>query len=135
VVSSVAIACGPFVRVNCAALPEQLLESELFCHEKGSFTGADRTRIGRFEHANGGTVFLDEVADMSRFTQGKVLRVIQEKEFVLFREDLFFRLNVVAIRLPPLRERNGDIALLIQFFLKSTLPRWARRSGASNRGR
>jgi DNA-binding NtrC family response regulator len=138
---------GPFVRVNCAALPEQLLESELFGHEKGSFTGADRTRIGRFEHANRGTIFLDEVADMSLFTQGKVLRVIQEKEFErlgsnepvktdvriisatnrnlmdlmsrgLFREDLFFRLNVVTIRLPPLRERNGDIALLIQFFLK-----------------
>jgi DNA-binding NtrC family response regulator len=138
---------GPFVRVNCAALPEQLLESELFGHEKGSFTGADKTRIGRFEYANGGTIFLDEVADMSLFTQGKVLRVIQEKEFErmgsnetvktdvriisatnrslmdlmsrgLFREDLFFRLNVVSIRLPPLRERNGDIVLLIQFFLK-----------------
>ncbi|MCX7029674.1 MAG: sigma-54 dependent transcriptional regulator [Spirochaetes bacterium] len=138
---------GHFVRVNCAALPEQLLESELFGHEKGSFTGADRMRIGRFEHANGGTIFLDEVADMSLFTQGKVLRVIQEKEFErlgsnetvktdvriisatnrslmdlmsrgLFREDLYYRLNVVTIRLPPLRERNGDIALLIQFFLK-----------------
>ena len=137
---------GHFVRVNCAALPEQLLESELFGHEKGSFTGADRLRIGRFEHANGGTIFLDEVADMSLFTQGKVLRVIQEKEFErlgsnetvktdvriisatnrnlmdmmrrsLFREDLYYRLNVVTIRLPPLRERNGDIALLIQFFL------------------
>ena len=138
---------GPFVRVNCAALPEQLLESELFGHEKGSFTGADRMRIGRFEHADGGTIFLDEIADMSLYTQGKVLRVIQEKEFErlgsnatvktdvriisatnqnlmdmmrrgVFREDLYYRLNVVTIRLPPLRERGGDIALLIQFFLR-----------------
>jgi DNA-binding NtrC family response regulator len=138
---------GPFVRVNCAALPEQLLESELFGYERGAFTGADRMRIGRFEHSNGGTIFLDEIADMSLYTQAKVLRVIQEKEFErlgsnetvktdvriisatnrdllqrmqegLFREDLYYRLNVVTIRLPPLRERNGDIALLIQFFLK-----------------
>jgi len=138
---------GRFVRVNCAALPEQLLESELFGHERGAFTGADRQRIGRFEHANGGTIFLDEIADMSLYTQAKVLRVIQEKEFErlgsndtvkvdvriisatnqdlmqrmqqrLFREDLYYRLNVVTIHLPPLRERNGDIGLLIQFFLK-----------------
>ena len=138
---------GPFVRVNCAALPEQLLESELFGYEKGAFTGADRLRRGRFEHADGGTIFLDEVADMSLYTQAKVLRVIQEKEFErlgsnetvktdvriisatnknlmdlmrrsLFREDLYYRLNVVTIRLPPLRERNGDIGLLIQFFLR-----------------
>jgi DNA-binding NtrC family response regulator len=138
---------GHFVRVNCAALPEQLLESELFGHERGAFTGADRQRIGRFEHANGGTIFLDEIADMSLYTQAKVLRVIQEKEFErlgsndtvkvdvriisatnqdlmqrmqqrLFREDLYYRLNVVTIHLPPLRERNGDIGLLIQFFLK-----------------
>ena len=138
---------GPFVRVNCAALPEQLLESELFGHEKGSFTGADRQRAGRFEHADGGTLFLDEVADMSLFTQAKVLRVLQEKEFerlgsnepvktdvrILsatnkdlaermrhgeFREDLYYRLNVVTIRLPPLRERGGDVGLLAQFFLK-----------------
>jgi DNA-binding NtrC family response regulator len=138
---------GPFVRVNCAALPEQLLESELFGYERGAFTGADKTRVGRFEHANGGTIFLDEVADMSLFTQAKVLRVIQEKEFErlgsnqtvktdvriisatnkdlmeqmregMFREDLYYRLNVVTIRLPPLRERDGDIGLLIEFFMK-----------------
>jgi DNA-binding NtrC family response regulator len=123
------------------------LESELFGYEPGAFTGAERRRIGRFEHADGGTIFLDEVADMSLFTQAKVLRVIQEKEFERlgsnetvksdvrlisatnrdlvelmqrgeFREDLYYRLNVVTIRLPPLRERSGDIGLLIQFFLK-----------------
>jgi DNA-binding NtrC family response regulator len=138
---------GPFVRVNCAALPEPLLESELFGYEKGAFTGADKTRVGRFEHADGGTIFLDEVADMSLLTQAKVLRVLQEKEFErvgsnesrktdvrvisatnkdifkmmregLFREDLFYRLNVVTIRMPPLRERESDIGILIQFFLK-----------------
>jgi DNA-binding NtrC family response regulator len=138
---------GSFVRVNCAALPEQLLESELFGYEKGAFTGADRLRIGRFEQADGGTIFLDEVADMSLFTQAKVLRVIQEKEFErlgssrtvktdvriisatnkglmelmrqgLFREDLYYRLNVVTVHLPPLRDRDGDIGLLAQFFLK-----------------
>jgi DNA-binding NtrC family response regulator len=138
---------GPFVSVNCAALPEQLLESELFGYEKGSFTGADRMRVGRFEHANGGTIFLDEVADMSLVTQAKLLRVIQQKEFErlgsnvtiktdvrilsatnkdlpdmmrkgLFREDLFYRLNVIALRLPPLRERAGDISLLLLYFLK-----------------
>ncbi len=138
---------GPFVRVNCAALPEQLLESELFGYEKGAFTGADKTRIGRFEHADSGTIFLDEVADMSLLTQAKVLRVLQEREFERlgsnqtrktdvriisatnkdlfqlmregsFREDLFYRLNVVTLRIPSLREREGDIGILIQFFLK-----------------
>ncbi|HOX33264.1 MAG TPA: sigma-54 dependent transcriptional regulator [Spirochaetales bacterium] len=138
---------GPFIRVNCAALPEQLLESELFGHEKGAFTGADRMREGRFERADGGTIFLDEVADMSLMTQAKVLRVLQEKSFERlgssepvktdvrvisatnrdltermregqFREDLFYRLNGVTIRLPPLRAREGDLALLVQFFLK-----------------
>jgi len=138
---------GPFVRVNCAALPEQLLESELFGYERGAFTGAEKLRIGRFEQANKGTIFLDEVADMSHYTQAKVLRVLQEKEFErlgssetvrtdvriisatnknllelieknLFREDLFFRLNVVSIHLPPLRERGDDLRLLTQFFLK-----------------
>jgi DNA-binding NtrC family response regulator len=136
-----------FVRVNCAALPEQLLESELFGYEKGAFTGAEKLRIGRFEQADGGTIFMDEVADMSLFTQAKILRVLQEKEFErvgsnetvksdvriisatnknlveqmekgLFREDLYYRLNVVTIHLPPLRERDGDIKLLIRFFLK-----------------
>jgi DNA-binding NtrC family response regulator len=138
---------GPFVRVNCAALPEQLLESELFGYEKGAFTGADSRHQGRFEFADRGTIFLDEVADMSPYTQAKVLRVIQEKEFErlgsnvtvksdvriisatnkdlmtrlrqnLFREDLYYRLNVIAIRLPPLRERGSDVALLVQFFVK-----------------
>ena len=138
---------GPFVRVNCAALPEQLLESELFGYEKGAFTGADKLRIGRFEQADRGTIFLDEIGDMSAFTQAKVLRVLQEKEFERlgsnrtvrvdvrlisatnkdlpkeieagrFREDLYYRLNVVSIELPPLRERMGDIPLLARFFLK-----------------
>ncbi len=136
-----------FVKVNCAALPEHLLESELFGHEKGAFTGADRQRIGRFEQADGGTIFLDEIADMNLTTQAKVLRVIQEKTFERlgsnktikvdvriiaasnkdllseikegkFREDLFYRLNVVTIYIPPLRERRGDILLLTYFFLK-----------------
>jgi transcriptional regulator with PAS, ATPase and Fis domain len=140
-------ASGPFVRVNCAALPEQLLESELFGYERGAFTGAEKLRIGRFEQANKGTIFLDEVADMSHYTQAKVLRVLQEKEFErlgsnesvktdvrilsatnkdlleqmekgLFREDLYYRLNVVSIHLPPLRERGDDVQLLTQFFLK-----------------
>ena len=140
-------ASGPFVRVNCAALPEQLLESELFGYERGAFTGAEKLRIGRFEQANKGTIFLDEVADMSLYTQAKVLRVLQEKEFErlgssetvktdvrlisatnkelleliekkLFREDLYFRLNVVSIHLPPLRQRGDDLRLLTQFFLK-----------------
>ncbi len=143
---------GPFVSVNCAALPEQLLESELFGYEKGAFTGADRMRVGRFEHANGGTIFLDEVADMSLVTQAKLLRVLQQKEFerlgsnttvktdvrILsatnkdlmrlmregqFREDLFYRLNVISIRLPPLREREGDISLLLLYFLKRSSSR------------
>lgn len=136
-----------FVRVNCAALPEYLLESELFGHEKGAFTGADKQRIGRFEQAAGGSIFLDEVGDMSLTTQAKILRVIEEKEFERvgssktikvdvriitatnkdlvkeieegnFREDLFYRLNVVNIFIPPLRVRKGDIILLTYFFLK-----------------
>jgi DNA-binding NtrC family response regulator len=137
----------PLITVNCGAIPEELLESELFGHEKGAFTGAIRTRIGRFELAQGGTIFLDEIGDMSPVLQVKMLRVIQEKEFeriggvktiqadvriiaatnqnlekaVLekkFREDLFYRINVIPIHLPPLRERGPDIAILANHFLR-----------------
>lgn len=137
---------GPFVAVNCAALSESLLESELFGHEKGAFTGADRQRTGRFEQANGGTLFIDEVGDIPLSTQVKLLRVLQEREFERvggnetikvdvrviaatnkdleemvendeFREDLFYRLNVISIRIPPLRERRGDISPLISHFI------------------
>ena len=136
-----------FVRVNCAALPEQLLESELFGHEKGAFTGAEKQRIGRFEQADGGSILLDEIGDMSLTTQAKVLRVLEEMEFERvgssktigvdvriiaatnkdllkeiegnrFRDDLYYRLNVITIDVPPLRERKGDIILLAYFFLK-----------------
>jgi len=136
-----------FVKVNCAALQENLLESELFGHEKGAFTGADKQRIGRFEQADGGTLFLDEVGDMSPNTQAKILRVLQEHEFERlggtrtlrvdvrvitatnrnlahmvahgqFREDLYYRLNVVSIDMPPLRERKEDIRELASFFLR-----------------
>jgi len=138
---------GPFLTINCAAIPENLLESELFGHEKGAFTGADRRRIGKFEQCNGGTVFLDEVGDMSPMTQAKTLRLLQEQRFerlggnetvttdvrILaatnqdlatlvaqgkFRQDLFYRLSVFTIRLPPLRERNDDLALLVQHYLR-----------------
>jgi two-component system nitrogen regulation response regulator GlnG len=137
----------PFLAINCAAIPEQLLESELFGHEKGAFTGADRQRIGKFEQCNGGTIFLDEVGDMSPLTQTKVLRVLQEQRFERvggsetvrtdvrliaatnadlerlvtaerFRGDLYFRLNVFTIHVPPLRERSSDLALLVKFYLK-----------------
>ena len=141
---------GPLVSVNCAALPETLLESELFGHERGAFTGADARRIGRFEEANGGTLFLDEIGDMSGATQAKLLRALQEQEFhrlggtrVLrtdarivsatnqdleqairegrFREDLFFRLNVIRIHLPPLRERSEDLIALAHHFLQRSV--------------
>ena len=132
--------------VNCAAIPETLLESELFGHERGAFTGADARRIGRFEQANRGTLFLDEIGDLTPGTQAKLLRVLQEKSFqrvggketiqvdvrviaathcdlegaILekkFREDLFYRLTVVVITLPPLRERKEDIPELVKYFL------------------
>ena len=138
----------PFITVNCAAIAETLLESELFGHEKGAFTGADRRRDGRFRQAHGGTIFLDEIGEMSMSMQAKLLRVLQEKEIqrvggdevlsvdvrVLaatnrdlqkeieesrFREDLFYRLNVVSLHVPPLRERREDIPLLAQHFLVS----------------
>jgi two-component system response regulator AtoC len=136
-----------FVKVNCAALPENLLESELFGHEKGAFTGAHRQRVGRFEQADGGTIFLDEIGDMGMSTQAKILRVLQEQQFErlggtqtinvdvrvitatnkhlsdlmaagTFREDLFYRLNVVTIDLAPLRQRGEDIEPLVKFFLR-----------------
>ncbi len=137
----------PFIAINCAAIPETLLESELFGHEKGAFTGAYIQRIGRFEHCHGGTLFLDEVGDMPLATQAKILRIIQTGAFERvggntpvsvdvriiaatnralevavakkeFREDLFYRLNVVRIHMPPLRERRSDIKLLVNFFIK-----------------
>ncbi|MBM3845353.1 MAG: sigma-54-dependent Fis family transcriptional regulator [Verrucomicrobia bacterium] len=137
----------PFLAINCAAIPENLLESELFGHEKGAFTGATHQRIGKFEQCHNGTLFLDEIGDMSLPTQTKILRVLQSGTFERvgssqsftvnvrviaatnkplenavarreFREDLFFRLNVVRIHLPPLRERRQDIPLLVDYFLK-----------------
>jgi PAS domain S-box-containing protein len=137
---------GPFIKVNCAALSESLLESELFGHVKGAFTGADRTRVGRFEAANSGDIFLDEIGDLPLSTQIKLLRVLQEKEIekvgdhrplaidvrILaatnqdlstlmeegrFREDLYYRIGVIPIHLPPLRQRREDIPLLIESFI------------------
>jgi two-component system nitrogen regulation response regulator NtrX len=139
-------AAGPFVKVNCAAIPTELLETELFGHEKGSFTGATGTRRGKFELADGGTIFLDEVGDLHGASQAKLLRVLQEGEFhrvggeqiirvsvrvisatnrdlaslvaqEKFREDLYYRLSVVPIRVPALRERPHDIRLLARYFL------------------
>jgi DNA-binding NtrC family response regulator len=136
----------PFIALNCAALPETLIESELFGHEKGSFTDATARRVGQFELANSGTLFLDEIGDLSATTQAKLLRVLQEREFTriggvqsikvdvriiaatnknldelvrkgLFREDLYYRINVIALYLPPLRNRGEDIALLARHFL------------------
>lgn len=137
----------PFVEVNCAAIPEDLIESELFGHEKGSFTGATEKKRGKFDLAHEGTIFLDEVADMSLKAQAKILRILQEKKFervggntliptdvrVLaatnkdleqemeagrFRQDLYYRLNVIPLRVPPLRERKEDIPVLVNWFLK-----------------
>ena len=137
----------PFLAINCAAIPENLLESELFGHEKGAFTGASNQRIGKFEQCNRGTIFLDEIGDMTLATQTKILRVLQSGAFERvggnqpikvdvrviaatnkpleaavaskqFREDLFYRLNVVRVALPPLRERRDDVRLLVNYFLK-----------------
>ena len=136
----------PFLAINCAAIPEQLLESELFGHEKGAFSGADRKRIGKFEQSHGGTIFLDEVGELAPLMQAKILRLIQEQQFErvgggetiqtdvrliaatnanleamtvsgAFRKDLFFRLNVFSLELPPLRERGDDLNLLIKHFV------------------
>ncbi|MBT8332131.1 MAG: sigma 54-interacting transcriptional regulator, partial [Deltaproteobacteria bacterium] len=144
----------PFIKVNCAALNENLLESELFGHEKGSYTGADRTRIGRFEGAHEGTIFLDEIGDIPLGIQVKLLRVLEEKEIErvgdhkpipvnvriisatnkdledlitqeIFREDLFFRINVFPLRCPPLSERLDDIHLIVQHFIEQN----AEKSG------
>ncbi|QLE42026.1 sigma-54-dependent Fis family transcriptional regulator [Nostoc sp. C052] len=140
---------APLVKVNCAALPEHLLEAELFGHEKGAFTGANHLRIGRFEQANSGTIFLDEIGELSLTIQGKLLRVLQDCSFERlgsnqthtvnvriiaatnrnlelmvrqnqFREDLFYRLNVVRLELPPLRDRPEDLEQLTQHFLSTT---------------
>jgi len=145
---------GPFIKFNCAALPESVIESELFGHEKGSFTGASGLRKGRFEEANGGTVFLDEVGELSLPMQAKLLRVLQEKTFErvggnitikvdlrilaatnrdladmvskgTFREDLFYRLNVFPITIPPLRDRGNDIVALADYFV----PHFAKEMG------
>ncbi|NWG14613.1 MAG: sigma-54-dependent Fis family transcriptional regulator [Acidobacteria bacterium] len=147
---------GPFIEMNCAAIPEDLIESELFGHVKGSFTGASEDKEGKFAQADGGTLFLDEVGDMSAKTQAKVLRVLEEQRFtpvggsapvtvdvrviastnkVLereielgnFREDLYYRLNVIPFQLPPLRERKEDIAELTGYFLGDFAGRYGRR--------
>ncbi|NFG22368.1 sigma-54-dependent Fis family transcriptional regulator [Clostridium botulinum] len=137
---------GPFIRVNCAAIPENLIESELFGHEKGSFTGAIKRKLGKFELSNGGTIFLDEIGEMDKNTQAKILRVLQYKEFQRvggeetikvdvrviaathrnleemvksgeFREDLYYRLNVIPILIPSLKDRSEDIPLLVNHFI------------------
>jgi len=149
---------GPFVKIDCTALPEGLLESELFGYKRGAFTGADRDKPGRVENAENGTLFLDEISDLTMPLQAKVLRLIQEHRFErlgenktrsvdvrilaatnrdlekeiergAFRRDLFYRLNVVPIELPPLREREGDVLLLATRLLERTCERYERRSG------
>ncbi len=154
---------GPFIPVNCAAIPETLLESELFGYEKGAFTGANQSKGGRFEEAEGGTIFLDEIGDMSLPLQAKLLRVLQDKKvrrlggrdeievdtrFIFatnrdlkkmvregkFREDLYFRVEVVKIDLPPLREREGDIPLLAEYFLRKYSLEYGREGLTLNPG-
>jgi transcriptional regulator with PAS, ATPase and Fis domain len=144
---------GPFIALNCGAIPAELLESELFGHERGAFTGAVGARHGMFQVAQGGTIFLDEIAEMALALQVKLLRVLQEREFRpvgsdktvksdcrvvaasnkelfdevskgRFREDLFYRLQVIPIRIPPLRDRRSDIPLLIEYFLEKMNQRW-----------
>ena len=146
----------PFVKVNCAALPQELLESELFGYEKGAFTGAYRQKLGKFELANGGTIFLDEISEMSLSLQGKLLQVLQDREFsrlggkkdirvdvrVLvatnrnieegikngrFREDLYYRLNVVNIMIPPLRERREEIPIFVEYFLEKFAKKYQKK--------
>jgi DNA-binding NtrC family response regulator len=146
----------PFVALNCAAIPEQLLETELFGYEKGAFTGATSMKVGKLEYAAGGTIFLDEIGDMPLLTQAKLLRAIQERVVVrvggnqpihfrariiaatnknllqaiqqrVFREDLFYRLNTVHVELPPLRERREDISLLVEHFLKTFSQRYNKK--------
>jgi transcriptional regulator with PAS, ATPase and Fis domain len=148
---------GPFVPVNCAAIPAELLESEFFGHEKGSFTGAHARRVGKFELAMDGVMFLDEISTLRQDLQAKLLRVLQEREFTRvggsqpirvnaqiisatnqdlrgliterqFREDLYYRLNVLPVHLPPLRERNGDIPLLVRHFLEKIAYRLNRKA-------
>jgi len=153
---------GPFIEMNCAAIPEDLIESELFGHMKGSFTGASEDKEGKFSQADGGTLFLDEVGDMSPKTQAKVLRVLEEQRFTPvggsaamtvdvrviastnkilereielsnFREDLYYRLNVIPFQLPPLRERKEDIAALTRYFLDDFAKRYGRRPSVLTR--
>ncbi len=148
---------GPFIKVNCAAIPGDLLESELFGYERGAFTGADREKPGKFELANGGVIFLDEIGDMPLSLQSKLLQVLQDNEFCRlggrreikvdvwvisatnhdleedikegnFREDLFYRLNIIKIQVPPLRERREDIPLLVEYFVK----RYRQQYGIKN---
>src|SRR6266581_4791165 len=121
-------ASGAFVAVNCAAIPENLLESELFGHEKGAFTGAVTRKIGRFEQAGNGTLFLDEIADMSLALQAKILRAVQEREIKRgrFREDLYYRLAVVTIRRPTLVERGDDLVLLTAYFVRQFADRYGK---------